>query len=221
MAQIRIGSWFLRVRPYIPFTSLNTVLRKLDREARTVLDVGCGKGVPARAIKQRTGARIVGCDIFIPYLQECGRKGYHDALLVCDVRALPFVEKSVDVVVCLEVIEHLGRQDALELLQDLQAIARRQIILSVPRGAYEQHEYDGNRHQEHKSVWSPTDFRQLGYKVCGHGVRNLAGEAGLASRLPPLLRPSWYFLWVLAGLLVYRRPEWCGDMVCVKTFSPK
>jgi hypothetical protein len=32
------------VRPWLPFTALNTVWRHLDRRARTALDVGCGKG---------------------------------------------------------------------------------------------------------------------------------------------------------------------------------
>jgi hypothetical protein len=32
-----------KVRPYIPFTSLNTVWRHLDAKGKTLLDVGCGK----------------------------------------------------------------------------------------------------------------------------------------------------------------------------------
>jgi 2-polyprenyl-3-methyl-5-hydroxy-6-metoxy-1,4-benzoquinol methylase len=31
------------VRSWLPFTALNTVWRHLDRRAKAVLDVGCGK----------------------------------------------------------------------------------------------------------------------------------------------------------------------------------
>ena len=42
-----------KLRPYIPFSALNTVWRKLDKSSRTILDVGCGKGEPMAFINRQ------------------------------------------------------------------------------------------------------------------------------------------------------------------------
>lgn len=212
----KIDTWFFKVRSYVPFTSLNTVLRKFNKKARSVLDVGCGKGQPARALKRKTPVLIVGVDAFLPYLLMCLKNRSHDALILGDVRRLPFTKKSFDVVLCLEVVEHVDKEDAYRLIEDMERIARCQVILSIPTGQYEQHEYDGNPLQEHRSVWSPAELRELGYKVYGHGHKVVRGKIEFQSRFPSFLKPLLYAVWVLSGPFVYFMPEWSSDLVCVK-----
>lgn len=205
-----------RARPHVPFTALNTVWRSLDRGARTVLDVGCGRGRPLQFINSRRRLSAVGLDVFLPYLAECQRKGVHQAYVLADARHLPFRRKSFDAVLCLEVLEHLEEREGRTLLREMEEIARRQVIISTPIGSHPQHEYDGNSYQEHRFVWRPAAMRRLGYRVVGHGVRNLGAMAGVQSPLPKALRPLVHLAWIGAGPLVRFLPELGGDMVCIK-----
>lgn len=100
-----------KIRPYIPFTVLNTVWRHIGPETGTILDVGCGKGEPAMFINRNGGYFTIGLDAFDPYLKHCKTCGIHDTYIQADVRSLPFTDNSFDSVICLEVLEHLEKED--------------------------------------------------------------------------------------------------------------
>lgn len=204
------------VRPRIPFTALNTVWRRLDKESKSILDVGCGKGQPMAFLNRQHAFFAVGIDGFRPYLLEAEALAAYDALVQGDVRHLPFRARSFDIVLLMEVLEHLERAEGLVLIKTMEQIARRQVVISTPVGEHEQLEYDGNPWQEHRHIWGPRELRALGYRVYGHGLRNLGGLSGVQSPLPPPLRPVVDFLWVAAGLVTSRKAEWAGNMVAVK-----
>lgn len=203
-------------RPCVPFTALNTVWRYLDGEAKSILDVGCGRGRPMAFLNRNRRLLAVGVDAFFPYLQEARALGVYAALVLADARNLPFRPQSFDVVLMMEVLEHLDRPDGVALLAAAEEIAIRQVIITTPVGHYEQHEYDGNPLQEHRHIWEPGQLRALGYRVYGHGLRNLGGLSGVQSPLPRALRPLVDVLWVAAGLVTRRRPDWAGNVVAVK-----
>jgi SAM-dependent methyltransferase len=206
----------VNARPYIPFTALNTVWRHLDANSKTLLDVGCGKGGPAKFINRKGRYFTVGMDVFEPYLKQCQRDGIHSAYIQGDVRFLPFADKSFDVVICLEVLEHLEKSDGEKLLQEIERVASRQVILSTPVGVYKQDAYDGNLHQEHKYIWNPSEMKQKGYRVKGVGLRNMGGKAGVESPHSVLVQWLVNLLWVLSGQFTYYFPNIAGDMVCIK-----
>lgn len=203
-----------RARRFIPFTAVNTVWRHLDREARSVLDVGCGKSSPVHSFPGLS--YTVGVDIFEPYLRQATKAGTHHDYVRCDVRKLPFRRKSFDVVLCLEVLEHLDKEDGHRLLQEMEEIARRQVIITTPLGKYDQASYDGNPAQQHRYLLSPPEMKEMGYRVVTLGLRNLGGDSGLASRLPGSLRLVSDGAWVLAGPFTRCFPRWAGEMVAIK-----
>lgn len=204
------------MRPRVPFTALNTVWHHLDRDAKTILDVGCGKGGPMAFIRGRRQVYAVGMDIFEPYLRECQRRKSHDALVRCDVRQAPFRPKSFDVVLCMEVLEHLTEEEGLAMLHSLEGLSRRQVIITTPAGHHEQHGYDSNPWQEHKHIWKPEQLERLGYRVYGHGLRNLGGLSGVQSPLPRPLRPLVDLAWIAAGPFPRILPQLAGNMVAIK-----
>lgn len=204
------------VRPRIPFTALNTVSRHLDKESKSILDVGCGKGRPVAFLNRRRRFFAMGIDIFRPYLLEARALAAHDVLVQGDVRFLPLRPRSFDIVLLEEVLEHLERAEGLALIEVMEQIARRQVFITTPVGHHQQHEYDGNPWQEHRHIWEPDELRALGYRVYGQGLRNLGGLSGVQSPLPRPLRLAVNFLWVTAGLLTHFRPEWAGSMVAIK-----
>ena len=174
-------------RPWMPFTALNTAYRTIDKETKTMLDVGCGPGRPMRFINRRRQFYAVGADLFEQYLKECKRQGTHNEYVLCDVRKLPFKNKSFDTVLCMEVLEHLDKEEGERLLLAMEGLARRQVILSTPVGKYEQKPYDGNPHQQHKYIWRPAEMKGLGYKVRALGIRSIGGREGLIARLPQVI----------------------------------
>lgn len=81
----------------------------LEREPRAALDLGCGTGDGAAAIKRRwPRAEVVALDLALPMLAEAGRRsGWFRPLhrVAGDALALPLAEASVDLVfsnLCLQ-----------------------------------------------------------------------------------------------------------------------
>jgi hypothetical protein len=74
----------------------------------------------------------------------------------------------------------------------------------------------GSLYDPHKSTWYPADFRKLGYKVRGHGIRRMYGDSGLFNCAPKIMSPLLYFLSVMVGPFVYFLPGLSGRMVCFK-----
>jgi len=206
-------AWSIRGR--IPFTVLYTVRRALPEGAMVILDVGCGTGEPMKQIKPPNSASV-GADIYWPSVEKARSAGTHDYFVVCDVRNFPFKPKAFDVVVCLEVLEHLERDEGARFLADLEQIARHRIILSTPIGRYGQREYEGNPYQTHRCIWQPPELRQFGYRVIGHGLRWLNGMAGVQSPLPRILHPLVRLAWVLSGPVARLLPNLAGAIVCIK-----
>ena len=205
------------LRSRLPIPSWWTISKHLDKRGESLLDVGCGRGGPIERINRKRKLFSVGADIFQPYLRHCQAAGVHNELVCCDVRLLPFRPHGFDIVLCSEVLEHLQRYEAEELVSEIELIARRQVIISTPVGACHQDEYDGNPHQAHRSTWLPRDFRGLGYTVRGTGLRGMGGLiAQETSPLPEWLRLAANAVWMLASPFSYYFPEIGGGMVCIK-----
>ena len=212
-----LGDLERKVSPYMPFSLLGVVQWSLDKvNAASLLDVGCGKGESMKFINRRRQFFTVGIDIFEPAIREAQRQGSHNEYVLCDVQKLPFRRKSFDIVLCMEVLEHLERKEGAILLQALEEIARRQVIVTTPVGQYKQDAFKGNPYQVHKSIWSPNELKQLGYKVRGVQIRGTNFTTGLLSHLPRLLRIPIHIAWYLAGPFVYFLPAFSGDMICSK-----
>jgi len=212
-----------KVGGYVPFSVRNIVWRSLDKKGKRILDVGCGNGRPMKFINRNRQFEAIGIDIFEPYVEQCRKEGFYNDCIVDDIRNLNqhFEKKSVDIVLCLEVVEHLDKEDGIRLIKDMEKIARRQVIISTPVGTFRQTspESKANPHQRHRATWSPREFRAMGYKVRGSGVYRINDERSLLSCFP--LKPLGYLIYVLAGPFVYFIPKISCHMVCTKNLLNK
>lgn len=207
------------MRPHVPFTALNTVWRNIDKSGKSILDVGCGKGEPMKFINRHGQFFAVGLDIFEPYVKRCQSEEIYDDYILCDAREINVGDKSFDIVLCLEVLEHMERKEGLRLISELERVARRQVIISTPVGVYRQKAHDGNPHQEHKYFWSLREMRSFGYSVRGCGLRGVGNVPRGYSLHIKLLYLSAVAVWVLASPVAYFLPSLAGDMVCVKNLA--
>jgi SAM-dependent methyltransferase len=117
---------------------LKGVLGDLPRCA-TLLDVGTGLGdIPCRA---RNLAAEKGIDLTTLGLDsaiELARASRHAvSLAVCaDALRLPFADRSIDVVMCSQVLHHFVDADAVTLLREMDRVARVRVVVSDLRRSW-------------------------------------------------------------------------------------
>lgn len=161
-----------RLLSKFPLTYMGIMRNMVGTNFDTILDVGCGTGTPMELIKlDNPNAKATGVDIYKPYIDEAESKEIYDKIIQTEVTNLPFKEKEFDVVVCFHVIEHLEKDKGLELLTNLEKLAKKRVIVAMPVGDFPQDEYDGNEYQVHRSAWYPQDLKSRGYKVVGQGLK--------------------------------------------------
>ena len=86
--------------------------------------------------------------------------------------------------VCLDVIEHFEKPEALALIAGMERWARRKVVLATPNGFLPQRVYDDNPFQEHKCGFSVAELCALGYRVHGTGgPKPLRGRGSRAAVL--------------------------------------
>jgi 2-polyprenyl-3-methyl-5-hydroxy-6-metoxy-1,4-benzoquinol methylase len=98
--------------------------------ATTPLEVGAGEGVISQKLHQRFGT-AVGIDLPDAGLREEWRQRPGPSYLHADAQRLPFRDDQFDLVVCVEVLEHLT--DPRAGLAELARVTSRHLLLSVPR----------------------------------------------------------------------------------------
>jgi SAM-dependent methyltransferase len=209
------GSWRIikNFVYFLPYSAFRGILRYLVcKEARSFLDVGCGTGEVMQVFNlHETEIYRVGVDIFRPSLERCHNSQTYDEVILCDIRHLPFRNKSFDVAFCVEVIEHLPKDDGCRLIEKLEELALKQVLLEFPTstGPPEGRRWDRNVFQLHRSGWTFEEFRKEGYKV-----------RGMMPKFPRAGYMCFYDLsYVLPSvLLVYFRPECANHVICMKSF---
>lgn len=152
---------------------LNRFLEKVWREIekqkpKEILDVGCGEGQADRFfLRKNPELKILGVDKNM----EALRKAKFNCPLLKTQKAnayhLSFPDCSFDLVLCLEVLEHLDRPE--KALEEIKRVGNCRFILSVPHEplfswtSFLSGKYLKNlgRHPEHVHFWSKKEFKKL------------------------------------------------------------
>ncbi len=92
------------------------VLANIDRDSRSLLDVGSGRGFFLERVQ-------------LPMKTGCDLLGRPDVFAMAE--RLPFKDASFDVVHCAHTLEHV--RDLHAAIAELKRVARRQVIVVVPR----------------------------------------------------------------------------------------
>jgi hypothetical protein len=100
------------------------------------------------------------------------------------------------------------------MLDQMEKLAARRVIIFTPNGFIPQKSKDGDL-QEHLSGWTPEEMRQRGYTVVGiYGPKSFRGEYHRISRQP---RVFWLLMSYLCHFFCTRNnPENAAAIFCVK-----
>ncbi len=94
---------------------------------RTLLDIGCGTG--AMSSRLRRWGRVVSAD-FSPLALQFSRRRGLSALVTADAMRLPFASNSFDVLIAMDMLEHLP-DDALALKEFYRVLKPGGIIIAT------------------------------------------------------------------------------------------
>lgn len=196
------------------------VLEAATGGADEVLDVGCGSNSPIGRF-ERPPRHAVGVDIFDASIEKSRAAGIHDEYVIADVLTIDrlFADNSFDACVAFDLIEHLEQPDAINLLVAMERIARQRVVVLTPNGFLQQYEYEGNPWQRHRSGWSTSVLRNLGFRVYGlHGLRGLRGDTAQIDKRPVRL---WGLVADVSQPIVFHFPRLAFHLLAVKLVPPQ
>ena len=192
-------------------------LRKALLGCENVLDIGCG-AVPT--MRMLGVPHSTGLEGYRPSFEKAQRDKVHDEIIFGDVRNLAdfFKPDQFDACVALDLIEHLTKPEGLKLLEQMERIAKRKVIIFTPSGFVPQRHAAQDDLEEHLSGWDPSEMAGLGYRVFGLlGPKRLRGEYHMLKGRP---RVFWSMV-SLCGHALWTRnhPEKAAAILCVKDLT--
>lgn len=197
-------------------------------EIKTVLDLGCGDGKFTQAISEGEKWTILGVELYRDYTDSLKNLENYQEILIADITDLPskVTNRKYDVVLLLQVIEHLKKEEGLRSLKIWEGLSSKRIVISTPVGflkydRIEKKEKEPNRFQKHLSGWEPEEFRNRGYRVYGQGLNLIYGENGLIRKLPSIFWPVLFLFSYLASPIVFFFPSLATYMIVVKEVKVK
>lgn len=130
----------------------------------SLLDAGCGEGMTLSQLDTCLPSSITAFDINPDCVAYTSRSFPEAVVTVENIYDLPYPPDSFDVVLCLEVLEHLDNPKLA--IQNLARIAKKRLILSVPHEPWfrlgslcrGKHLSSLGNHPEHINHWNPSSF---------------------------------------------------------------
>jgi SAM-dependent methyltransferase len=101
----------------------------------SILDVGCGTGHYLRSLRERLDPNVAytGIDATKPYIAIARQSFPGVAFFLGDILSLPLADESFDIVMCINVLNHLP-PPPLHALEELVRVARHHVLIRVAVG---------------------------------------------------------------------------------------
>lgn len=172
-------------------------LKKIFPKKFSVIDLGCGSNSILRKFKKNI-TKSYGIEIHQESIKKSKKNKIHTEY-ICD-NAINikkyFKNKSVDVVFSIDMIEHLKKKQAILLIEKIEKIAKKMVIIRTTNGYIHQNTYDNNYYQKHLSGFHPVFFKKRNYIVLG-----IDGPYFLRFNHKKEIRPKNIFVSILANIL--------------------
>ena len=125
----RAGAWLLDNF----YKGVRSLLEPALASARSVFEIGCGAGYSTHRLSGwlPENVALVSSDLGASLVRKAAKMNPAVPVVQQSVYELGLADKAVDVLVMLEVLEHL--EDPQRALAELRRVARRHVVVSTPR----------------------------------------------------------------------------------------
>ena len=181
-------------------------------EIKTALDIGCGTS--SHLSRFRPKVETTGIDAHHDAIDLAKERGVHNHYIKADILQ-DNINAQFDLVTLYGLIEHLPKTDGFRLLDHIEKLSSKFILLETPNGFVPQGPEFGNEFQRHHSGWFIHEFEGRGYTVYGTtGTRHLRGYmAGPKYNFPGCLLCDELLTLLLR---INRNPKHAFNLVAVK-----
>jgi len=195
---------------------------------RRILDIGCGAGIYGYLIRNKwqdcypgriqfedfqnrcilndEPELLVGCDVTTENIRRVNKHQIYDYSCLANAANLPFKEGLFDTIICVEVLEHLEKKDAIKAIEQFKRIATQRLIITVPKNALSSTTNSDERPflkiastnidiieyveaERHKSSFTQRELSYLGFQI-GDTVEG-SGLRTLLKKLRRVYRNRW------------------------------
>jgi ribosomal protein RSM22 (predicted rRNA methylase) len=164
--------------PSSTYLVLNEAVKHILKiNPRSVLDVGIGFGKYGflvreyiecwqdRVLPEQWAVELEGVEIFKPYTEIPHNQSIYDKIHVgnaSDVCFNLFDIKSYDLIICMDVIEHMDKDNGMNLAESMIENCTKGCIINVPTGNWLNNKVVANNPaEEHQAIWETKDLQQL------------------------------------------------------------
>jgi hypothetical protein len=147
---------------------LLSAVKQMVKETEVVADIGSGI-MPMNYFRPKLHFLVEPWKEYTDILSY--RHATDKSIIILRMKALDalraFADNSLDSIFLLDVIEHMDKNEGLEVVKQSERVAREQIVIFTPLGFMKQHIQEnkkdgwglsGHAFQEHLSGWIPGDF---------------------------------------------------------------
>jgi 2-polyprenyl-3-methyl-5-hydroxy-6-metoxy-1,4-benzoquinol methylase len=157
-------------------SSVLSVIDPIIKEAmsirpKSILDIGLGygkygllcreylEGWKNRVFPKQWIIRIDGIEIFEPYTDLSWNEEIYDRIYVGDARKRIYDVGMYDLILAIDVIEHVEKDDGIRLIHAILEKCLKCAIINVPTGNWMGNVVvGGNPNEAHKAIWTVEDM---------------------------------------------------------------
>lgn len=165
--------------PSSTYHTLNKAVETiLKHQPQTILDVGVGFGKwgflcreyletwKDRVFPDQWRCKIEGVEIFKPYTEIPHVNELYDNFYIGN--ALEVVNKlsTYDMIIAMDIVEHLPKEDGINLCRDMLDKFKKICIINVPTGDWMNNMViAGNEAEQHQAIWENLDLENLAHEA--------------------------------------------------------
>lgn len=131
---------------------LGELVQQYVSDNDTVISLGCG------ILQEITGLQcknFTGVDIYPPYVEKLKNKGIN--AICADVTKYNFNPGKFDIVLALDVLEHLNYRDAFKLIKKMKTISNKKVIVYTPSTFFDNIDVNWKGKKQNIFEWMEND----------------------------------------------------------------